>query len=205
MRMQNRLTSAATLLLAAVLASCGDSPSGPSELPASQLVFIRAAADAPPLESNQAQVWAKAGDGRRVELRYQKVGEYGGDRCLEFNIPGDALLRRPDGTAFAKGDSILITITLNDPSTFNFTFAPAGLTFSKDHPAELRISYKWANPDYNGDGVVDSRDRAFRFDIWKQESEGAQWFHIGTSRDSNVEELRADIFGFTRYAMSGAG
>jgi hypothetical protein len=201
--MHRRLISAATLLLATTLASCSDSPSGPGELPQDQLVFIRAAANAPPLDATHVQLWAKAGEGRRVEIRYQKVGEYGGDRCLEFNIPGDALLRRPDGTAFAKGDSILITITLADPGSFNFSFAPSGLTFSQSHPAELRISYKWADPDYNGDGVVDDRDRAFRFDIWKQEADGAPWLKIGTARDSNVEELRADIFSFTRYAMAG--
>src|SRR5215213_3224091 len=106
----NRLCSAALLVCAATLAGC-DSPSHPVERPEGDLVFVRAADYAPPLETSQVQVWAKAGEGRRVEIRYKKPdGSNGGDRCLEFNIPGDGLLARPGGGAFAKGDSVLITI-----------------------------------------------------------------------------------------------
>ena len=190
-------------LCAWAAASCSDNPTGAKEVPGSELVFIRAAANAPPLDATTVHVWAKKGDGRRVEIRYKEQGEYGGDRCLEFRIPGDALLRRPDGSAFSKGDSVLITITLTDPNTFNFQFAPAGLEFSHDHPAELRISYKWADPDRNGDGRVDDRDRTFPVDIWKQEDGAARWIKIGTTDDRDLEELRADIFGFTKYAMAG--
>ena len=205
MQTHHRLISAASLCIAALLASCSDSPTGPGQLPEDELVFVRAAADAPPLETSQVQVWAKAGEGRRVEIKYAKVGEYGGDKCMEFDIPGDALLRRPDGTSFAKGDSILITIQVVDPDAFNFRFSPSGLKFDPEHPPELRVSYKWADPDLNDDGVVDDRDRAFRFDIWKQETDGSDWFRIGTSRDTNLQELRAEITGFTRYAVAGAG
>ena len=42
------------------------------------------------------------------------------------------------------------------------------------------------------------------FDIWKQETPAARWEKVGTSRDSNVQELRANITGFTKYAMAGA-
>lgn len=203
MRTDRRLLSAALLLCSAALASCEGSPSGPEQLPESRLAFIRAAADAPPLETQQIQVWAKAGESRRVEIRYVKVGEYGGDKCLEFDIPGDALLTRPDGTPLARGDSVLITVRVVDPDAFDFEFSPSGLRFNPDHPAELRISYKWADPDLNGDGRVDDRDRGFSFEIWKQETEGAQWFKVGTSRDRDLQELRADITGFTKYAMAG--
>ncbi|HET7463213.1 MAG TPA: hypothetical protein VFJ82_18305 [Longimicrobium sp.] len=203
MRTDRRLFSAALLLCAATLAACDGSPSDPGELPEGKLAFIRAAANAPPLETAQIQVWAKAGDGRRAEIKYAKVGEYGGDKCLEFDIPGDALLTRPDGTPFAKGDSVLITIRVVDPAAFKFEFSPSGLRFNADHPAELRISYKWADPDLNGDGRVDDRDRSFSFEIWKQENDGGEWFKVGTSRDRDLQELRADITGFTKYAMAG--
>ncbi|HEX9935613.1 MAG TPA: hypothetical protein VGB15_00770 [Longimicrobium sp.] len=198
-----RLIAAALVLCAPALASC-DSPSGPGQQrPGDELVFIRAAANAPPLETHQVQVWAKKGDGRRVEIRYGRQGDDDGDRCLEFRIPGDALLRRPDGTLFARGDSVLITIRVIDPSTYTFEFSPAGLKFDPDKPAELRISYKWADPDRNGDGRVDDRDRVFDFDIWKQESGETRWIKIGTADDVDLEELRADITGFTKYAMAG--
>ncbi len=189
----NQLCSAALLLCAAGLAGCDGGPSDPGELPQGELVFVRAASYAPPLETSQVQVWAKAGEGRRVEIRYKKPdGSSGGDRCLEFNIPGDGLLARPGGGTFAKGDSVLITIRVMDPSTFSFEFAPAGLRFNPEHPAELRISYKWADPDRNGDGRVDDRDRDFGYEIWRQESEGANWYRIGTSRESSLEDLRSD-------------
>jgi hypothetical protein len=204
MRIDVKLLAATVLLSAAGLASCDGSPAGPSQLPENELVFVRAAADAPPLAVQQVQVWAKAGEGRRIEIPYAKVGEYGGDKCLEFTIPGDGLLTRPDGTPFARGDSVLITIRVVDPNAFNFEFSPSGLRFSSKHPAELRISYKWADPDLNGDGRVDDSDRRIGFDIWKQETPAARWERIGTSRDSDVEELRANITGFTKYAMAGA-
>jgi hypothetical protein len=192
-----------TVLCAWATASCGDNPAGSRTVPGDELIFLRAAADAPPLAANQVQVWAKAGEGRRVAIPYQKVGGYGGDDCMEFKIPGDALWKRPDGSLVQKGDSVLITITVVDPDAFDFRFEPSGLQFRADHPAELRISYKWADPDFNGDGVVDSRDQRFDFGIWKQENDAADWMESATVKDADLEELRADIRGFTRYALAG--
>lgn len=203
MRIRSIPTLLAAGLLCALLPGC-DNPAGSKQVPENKLVFIRAADDAPPLDSLQVHLWAKAGEERKVEIHYVKVGEYGGDNCLEFKVPGNGLLKRPDGTAFQKGDSVLITITVVDPKLFNFRFEPAGLQFAPDHPAELRVSYKWANPDLNGDGVVNSADQRFDFGIWKQEADGTDWFRIGTVKDLDFEELRAEIQGFTKYAMAGA-
>jgi len=189
-------------LCAWALASC-DNPAAPKQRPEDELVFIRAADDAPPLDSLVVHVWAKAGENREAVIRYEKVGNYGGDICLEFKIPGNALWKRPDGTVVQKGDSVLVTITVVDPGQFNFRFEPSGLQFRSDHPAELRVSYKWADPDLNGDGVVDSRDQHFDFGIWKQESDGGEWYETATVKDADFEELRADIRGFTRFALAG--
>jgi hypothetical protein len=190
-------------LCAWATASC-DNPAGPKQVPGDELIFIRAEENAPPLATLQVQVWAVAGEGRRVAIPYAKVGGYGGDDCLEFRIPGDALWKRPDGTVVQQGDSVLITITVVDPDLFNFRFEPAGLQFRNDKPAELRISYKWADPDFNGDGQVDDRDERFDFGIWKQETDASNWFETATIRDADLEELRVDIRGFTRYAVAGA-
>ena len=197
-----RPTLLAALLLA-FLPGC-DNPAQPKEVPGSELTFIRAAANAPPLDSLQVHVWAKAGEGRQAVIRYTKVGNYGGDFCLEFKIPGDGLYKRPDGTVVQKGDSVLITITVVDPQLFSFRFEPSGLQFRQDHPAELRVSYKWADHDFNGDGRVDSKDTRFDFGFWKQETDASDWIRTGTVKDADLEELRADIFGFTRYAIAGA-
>ena len=190
-------------LCAWAAASCSDNPTGAREVPGSELVFIRAAANAPPLDSLQVHVWAKAGENRQALISYKKVGGYGGDVCLEFKIPGNGLWKRPDGSVVAKGDSVLITITVVDPAQFNFRFEPSGLQFRPDHPAELRVSYKWANPDFNGDGKVDDKDTRFDFQMWKQETDASGWIETGTIRDADLEELRADIRGFTRYALAG--
>jgi hypothetical protein len=202
MRIRHIPTLLAAAVLCALLPGC-DNPAGSRQVPESELTFVRAAANAPPLDSLQVHVWAKAGDERQAVIRYQKVGGYGGDICLEFKIPGNGLLKRPDGTAFQKGDSVLVTITVVDPQRFDFHFEPSGLQFSPDHPAELRVSYKWADPDLNGDGVVDGTDQRFNFGIWKQEYDGADWHQIGTVKDADFEELRADIRSFTRYALAG--
>jgi hypothetical protein len=187
------------LLLA--LAGCegGGTDSPPDELPENQLVFIRQAADAPPLTASQATFWAKAGDNAEVRIRYTT-----GENALEFKIPGNGLLSRPDGTAFRRGDSIQITIRLVDPSRFSFEFEPSGLRFDPDHPAELRMRYRYANPDLNGDGRVDSADERFDFGIWRQERDGEPWRKIGTTRDTDFDEVRAELSGFTKYAMAGS-
>ena len=204
MRIRRIPTLLGAALCAWAAASCGDNPAGSRTVPTDELVFIRAAADAPPLDSLQVHVWAKAGENRQAIISYKKVGGYGGDICLEFKIPGNGLWKRPDGTVVQKGDSVLITITVVDPDLFNFRFEPSGLQFRADHPAELRVSYKWANPDFNGDGVADDRDERFDFGIWKQETDASDWIQTGTVKDADLEELRADIRGFTRFAIAGA-
>lgn len=190
-------------VLCALAALACDNPASSGQVSEDQLVFVRAAEDAPPLDSLVVHVWAKAGEGRQAVIRYQKVGGYGGDICLEFKIPGDGLWKRPDGSVVQKGDSVLITITVLDPKLFNFRFEPAGLQFRQDKPAELRVSYKWADRDFNGDGREDDRDARFDFDFWKQEADGGDWVRIGTVKDANIEELRADIRGFTKFALAG--
>jgi len=189
-------------LCAWALASC-DNPAGSRELPGSKLVFVRAADNAPPLDSLQVHVWAKAGENRQALIRYQKVGSYGGDVCLEFKIPGDGLWKRPDGSVVAKGDSVLVTITVVDPKLFNFRFEPSGLQFRPDHPAELRVSYKWADRDFNGDGREDDKDTRFDFGFWKQETDASDWIQTGTVKNADLEEMRAEIRSFTRYALAG--
>jgi len=194
MRIRHIPTLLGTALCAWAAASC-DNPAEPKQVPGSELVFIRADDDAPPLDSMVVHVWAKAGENRQAVIRYVKVGSYGGDICLEFKIPGNGLWKRPDGSVVAKGDSVLITITVVDPKQFNFRFEPSGVQFRPDHPAELRVSYKWANPA--------DLTSVSHFGIWKQESVSDPWVPIGTVRDSNLKELRANITGFTRYAMAG--
>jgi hypothetical protein len=204
MLIRTRLILATAAALALPLAvACDRGPTEPEELPQEELIFLRATPDAPPLAALQAQVWARRGEGRRIEIPYARVGSYGGDRCLELNIPGDALWKRPDGTLYQPGDSVLITVTVSNPNQFHFRFEPSGLQFNPQHPAELRISYKWADRDFNGDGVINDADRNFTFAVWRQETLAAPWYRLRTEKDDNVQEARADVLGFTGYALAG--
>jgi hypothetical protein len=197
-----RLALAGLPLLA--LAACDD-PAQPERLPDSQIVLVRADPAAPPLETMHVSFWARAGDTKHVEIRYESTDSYSGDKCVEFNIPSNGLYKRPDGSRIQKGDSVLITLDVVDAAHFDFRFAPSGLQFDPSHPAEIRISYKWAAADANGDGVVDARDQALlnSMAVWGREAEGQQWQRLSTDRDGDARELRARIPGFSQYAMAG--
>lgn len=189
----------------ALLAAACDHPHAPQELPDDRIVLVKAAPDAPPLETQHVSFWAKAGDTRHVEIRYESDSSYSGDRCLEFTVPSNGLYRMPDGRVMQKGDSVLITVDVVDPMRFDFRFSPSGLQFDPRHPAEMRVSYKWVAKDANGDGVEDDRDRALllALAIWRQEAPGQPWTRLSTDRSGDAQELRADIPGFSQYAMAG--
>lgn len=190
---------AAALAAALLLGGCerGGTDSPPGVVPDAQFVVVRQASNAPSLAAREATFWAKAGDNAEVRIPYTT-----GENCLEFKIPGNGLLRRPDGTAFRRGDSIQVTIRVLDPNSFKFEFQPSGLRFDPGHPAELRMRYRYADPDLNGDGRVDSADESSRLAIWRQEADGQPWVRIGTVRDADADEVRADLQGFTKYAMA---
>ena len=185
------------LLLPAAFAAC-ESPSGGNgrTVPGEDLVFLRPAADAPPLAVNEVSFVAVAGQDYDIRIPYDN-----GEDCLRFRLDDDALTRRPDGTRMNEGDTITIRIRVVDTGYFNFEFQPAGLRFAE--PAELRVNYQFAHPDFNGDGEVDGDDDDFEFGWWRQEMPGQRWEHIASARVHDVTEVRAEIDGFTRYALAG--
>jgi hypothetical protein len=197
--LSNRLLRLAVLLaLPAALAAC-ENPSGGDDLvPGEDLVFLRPAPDAPPLDVYDVSFLAVKGQDHDVRIRYLN-----GEECLRFRLDDDSLLRRPNGTAFRDGDTVTIRIRVVDAGYFNFEFQPAGLRFDPDEPAELRVNYGRAHPDYNGDGEVDDDDDDFDFGWWRQERAGQPWQRIGSARVHDLTEVRAEIDGFTRYALAG--
>lgn len=184
--------------LLAALVACGD-PSGPPVVDGDDLLFLRERADAPALQVDEVSFWATRGQDEEVRLLYTD-----GREALRFRVDDDALERFPDGRRFAEGDSVRITIRRVDPDGYNYEFQPAGLRFSQDEPAELRVSFTYLDPDVDGDGDVDDTDTR-EFDdasFWRQEAAGAPWERIGTARLDVTEEMRADLDGFTRYALA---
>lgn len=193
------------LLLALVpaLAGCEDPSGGGGTATEDELVFIQAAPNAPPLESYDTTFWAVKGRDTELRIDYKVAGQATGPECLRFRVRDDALLRRPDGSPIREGDSVQIRIRVVNTGAFNFEFSPAGLKFDPEEPAELRVNYAFADPDFDDDGDVDDEDEDFEFGWWRQEAPGLRWERIGSVRVHDAEEVRADVTGFTRYALAG--
>jgi hypothetical protein len=183
-------------LLPAALAACEDPSGDNGAVSGRDLVFLRPAPDAPPLAFTEVSFVAVAGEDEEIRIDYAN-----GDECLRFRLDDDALTRRPNGTAMNEGDTITIRIRVVDNGYFNFEFQPAGLQFAE--PAELRVNYQFAHPDLNGDGEVNDDDEDFEFGWWRQEMPGQKWEPVGSVRVRNLTEVRAEIDGFTRYALAG--
>jgi hypothetical protein len=189
-----RFSIASLALLLAVTGGCDDpsSTSGPT-VEEDQLTFVRMAPDAPPLDATEVSFWAKRDQETSREIRYT-VGGYQA-KCLTFRVPAGALVDR---------DSVLITIRVPDERRFDYEFSPSGLRFDPDHPAVIEVRYQWADPDFNGDGVVDQRDEAIagRFGFWRQEQPGEPWTRLETTRSETTLEAVAKVTGFTRYTLA---
>ena len=194
---------AGVVALLALIAGCGADTTAPLQKPTSELHFIAFASNAPPILDTVASFYAKLGENREVRLRYAPVSGQS-EEFLRFEVPGEALARRPDGTAFALGDSILITVRLTDVKHLIFDFQPSGLRFSADHPARLRVEFAHSDKDLNGDGVEDAQDTQILLTagIWKQESTSQPWVRQVDILHLELDEVEANIFGFTGYAFA---
>lgn len=193
------------LAAALALASCSDG-SGPAGRPEADLSFVRQDTLAPPLLVTRDSFFAKVGDGREIRLHYESPDSPGqpGDEFLRFEVPGDGLYRKPDGSRFQAGDSILITITVVDSARFLFEFEPAGLRFNPNQPARLKVRYVNADKDFDDDGGPDPDDDEIEMllDLWRQPAPGDLWFPLTAVKFLDLEELNANIFGFSRFAVA---
>jgi len=197
-----RVFAVVWLVVAAAVCRDGSDPAGVSE---SDLVFVRFPPDLLPLVAREGSVWAVKGRDARLVLRYQPE-EPGreGEEFLEFRVPGDGLLRWPDGRLFVRGDSVRITVRVDEGGRFLFEFEPSGLVFDPGHPAELEVTYRRADRDFDGDGDEDAEDERAerRLSLWKRERPGGAWERVGSVRVEELEEVRARITGFTGFALA---
>jgi hypothetical protein len=182
-----------------------ESATGPIEVPEGQLHFVRQDVLAPPLLATRDSFYAKVGDGRELKLYYQGVipGDTG-EEFVHFEVPGDGLLRRPDGTLFGPGDSVLITVTVVDPDRFVFQFEPAGLRFSTEHPARIKVRYLLGEHDFDEDGDEDPIDLEIeqQLGLWHQAVPGGLWRQVGAVRFEELDEINANIASFSQYAVA---
>lgn len=199
-----RLLAAAMLLLFST--SCDDGTAPIDQRQASELNFLRPAADAPEFADTTVIFWAKRGEDREVRVRYAPVaGSSDYEDFLNFKVPAEALERHPDGRPIAVGDSVLITVRVADFARMIIEFQPSGLRFSVAHPAELRIHYDHADDDLDGDGDVDGDDSRAEtmVSLWRQEAPGQPWFRVTTSKlEIELDSVEADLTSFSGYALA---
>lgn len=207
----------ATLTLSAMLAiACASDGGGtpvdpgtnppPGGTPQASLQFLKPATGTA-LRTDSVSFWAVKGQDREVAMYYRpNAGSSDSVRFLRFRVRNETLLKRPDGSAFATGDSVKITIRVLDFSKLITQFSPSGLTFSDLRPAELRLDFKNCDQDFNRDGVVNQNDVNLvpTFAIWKQEAVGQPWFKLTSTVEvsSNLSEVKADVLSFTNHAIA---
>ena len=195
----------AALALVALACSESTAPSsntGP-RAPA-ELNILSLAQNAPPLFNPRISFYAIRGEDREGRIFFQDAVGGRGNEYLRLKIDGASLLAHPDGTPFAVGDSILITVTVVDVQQILFELEPSGLSFHPVQPVELEIDYGEADDDFNADGVVDIEDDEIEDElaIWRQETPGGVFERLGSVTIKDLKEIEADLLGFSRYAIA---
>ncbi len=158
---------------------------------------------APLLTAYRISFWARRGTQTGVGVNYRPApGQSQGDPFLRFKIPINGLVAGADGVPLARGDSVLITLTIDSVSFF-VDFQPSGVLFSKSSPAQLAIWYQDANPDLNGDGVVDSTDAALQqqLAIWSESTTSA-WKQLSSKNDTTQQYVASEVYHFSSYAVA---
>ena len=198
------------LLLAAwagAAASCSDSSSPPDDggsKPPSELSVIHVAPSSTPLFNTTVSFYAKRGEQREGSISFQDAGGGEGEEYVRLRIDANSLLALPNGDAILPGDSVLITLSVVDPTEMEFDLQPTGLKFSPADPAELKIHYDHADGDLNDDGVSNSLDDALErtLAIWRQENPGDPFVRLTSTLTIETDEATADLTGFSRYALA---
>jgi hypothetical protein len=186
-------------------AGCSDSsgPDGTSK-PPSELTILRLAQESPPLFNPEESFWAVRGEDREVRIFFQDDQGGAGEEFLRLRVDAPSLLNYPDGTPFAIDDSVLITVRVVDPAQLLFELEPSGLRFSPMRPAEIKIHYDQADHDLDEDGDVDGDDDEIErtLAIWRQESPGDPFVRLGSLLVEDLDEIEAELEGFSRYALA---
>ncbi len=209
--MSPRFATLALLLALAVACSGGSGgSSGPVPLDStatdSSLRFLRPAVTAPAFAERTVSFWAVKGQRREIRLMYQPaIGQIDSVEFVRFRVDNTTLIQDSTGNPLANGDSVLITLTISDTLRLITDFRPSGLIFNPKQPARLWIKFGEADPDLNHDGLVTAADTTLLLGltIWKQEHPtDTSWTLLSSVVNTVTQEVEADVFGFTRYAVA---
>ncbi len=193
----------ATLAALAAVVACTTADGPLTPVPTAQLHFV-VQNPAYHLLTDSASFYAKVGEDRRLELFYRGYSSDTGEAFLHFEVHAASLFKRPDGSPFQAGDSILVTVVVPDTNVFDFVFSPAGLQFNPADPAQLHIEYNYADHDFDRDGHITSSDSVARahLNIWRREPPDTVWTSQGAANSEEFEELEAEILSFSHYAVA---
>jgi hypothetical protein len=179
-------------------------PDADTQRAATDLRLLAAPHSAPPLASPTASFYAVKGKSGGLDVWYRPAaGRSDSSKYLEFRVGTNSLDRRPDGSVIASGDSVLITVTVTDPTHFIVDFQPSGLKFSDGDQPKLKISFAACGDDLNYDGKVDNTDATMlsSLSLWRQEAPFQPWFKLSSSVTASTKEINAQLGGFTGYAI----
>lgn len=200
-----RTFALAVVALLASATACSDSTApGDNTRPPADLNITRLASTSPPLFNADTFFYARKGEDREVRISFQNPLGEEGEEFLRLRVRDESLLSRPDGTPFAIGDSVRITVRVVDVTRIQFEAEPSGLTFNPARPAELKIHYSHADHDFNEDGTVNNLDDQIKTQlaIWRQETLADPFIRLASVNVEGLEEINADILGFTRFAIA---
>ena len=207
LRMQLRRLPALGLAAVSLAAlSCTDTtaPDGVNERAATDLRLLAAPYGTPPLATTQTSFYAVKGTVTGTDIWYRpRAGRTDSTKFLEFRLGTASLDRRPDGTLIAPGDSVLITLTVTDPTHFIIDLQPSGLVFAANDQPRLKISFAACGDDLNYDGKVDAADATMQasLNVWRQEAPFQNWFKLSSTVTASVKEVDTQLSGFTGYAL----
>jgi hypothetical protein len=168
------------------------------------LHILQQAPTAPPLETYQVSFWARHDKESTVAVNYlPAAGQSVGQPFLRFRIPKFGLKYGPDGRRLWGSDSVLITLTI-DSLQLSVDFQPSGVVFSDVFSAGLVMWYVNANPDLNGDGVVNSTDQMLeqQLALSEEPTKVSGWFKTATRNDTTQKFVATDVYHFSQYAVA---
>jgi hypothetical protein len=155
-----------------------------------------------PLSTNQVSFWAFQDSATSIEVSYL-ASDSTWKPYVNLAVPAGSLSERPDGSAFAAGDSILITLTL-DTMVAEFDLQPDGLQFSSATPAVLKVYYGGLNPDFSGDGLVTWIDRLIEqlfLNLYTRPTPSDPWQFLPSVQSLVFKRFTAQLEHFCGYAL----
>jgi hypothetical protein len=167
--------------------------------------ILKQGPNAPPLETYQMSFWAARGKAVSLRVKYKDIqtGTFqGGNPFLQFDIPRDGLQSGANGKRLANGDSLQITLSI-DLTTLKVDFEPSGVQFNSRSPATLQMWFGNADPDLNGDGVVDGTDDTLRqrLSIWYTDSNDP-WTPLASQLNLSGASVSTSVYHFSGYSVA---